>query len=125
MLSRSNVVIGVACLALGCGEKPAPSAPTPAPPAPVLFQTIAELSFPNPVQVGPAALAQSVTPPAGAAFDHIRFRWTPSRGAPPLEGTLYIIGSLTGGDTSYLRAFLNTQNDRIDAGFTLRGARVQ
>ena len=57
----------------------------------MVFQTIAELSVPNPVQTGPARLAQSITLPAGAAFNNIRFRWIPSNGAPPLTGNLYVI----------------------------------
>ncbi|HEV8394992.1 MAG TPA: hypothetical protein VGQ37_12000 [Vicinamibacterales bacterium] len=40
-------------------------------------------------------------------------------------GDLYFIGSLTGGGTSYLRAFIFSQNDRLDASFSLRGVRVQ
>jgi len=176
---------------LGCGGPP--SAPTP---APLVFQTIAELLISNPFQAGPARLAQSVTLPAGGRFNNIRFRWIPFPGAPPLQGALYIIdreylgpvdavssapglvarsagivggeyvfdaavtlaggtqywfcadsdvgylgsqptsdlypggdlyfiGSLTGGETSYLRAFLFSQNERLDSSFSLRGVRVQ
>ena len=193
MLSRTSLLIGVACLALGCGEKPA--APTPAPLVPLVFQTIAELSFSNPVQTGPARLAQSITIPAGGTFNNIRVRWIPSAGAPPLTGSVYIIdreyrdplsalstapglvarsiaiengeyvfdpvvrlagdtkywfcadsnvgylstqvtsdvypggdlyfvGSLTGGPDSYVRAFIFSQNERLDSSFVLRGVRV-
>ena len=194
MLCRAGLLTIAASLTLGCGEKP--SAPTPAPLVPVVFQTIAELTISNPAQAGPARLAQSITLPAGGAFNHIRFRWTPFPGAPPLEGSLYIIdreylgpvdavstapglvarsigieggeyvfeaaltlaggtkywfaadsavgflcsqptsdvyaggdlyftGSLTGGETSYLRAFTYSQNERLDSSFNLRGVRVQ
>jgi len=191
---RTGLLIVIASLTLGCGEKP--TAPTPAPLVPLVFQTIAELNFSNPVQTGPAVLAQSITLPPGGIFSHIRFRWTPSNGAPPLQGALYIIdreytgpisavgtapglvarstgidggeyvfdtavtlaggtkywfaadssvgylssqvtsdvypggdlyfqGSLTGGEDSYVRAFINSQNERVDSSFTLRGVRVQ
>jgi hypothetical protein len=198
---RRFAALGVTALAiltvsLGCSSPPA-SAPTPVPPPPpLIFQTIAELLISNPFQAGPARLAQSVTLPAEGAFNNIRFRWIPSRGAPPLEGALYIIdreylgavdavssapglvarstriesgeyvfdtavtliggtkywfaadsdvgylgsqptsdvypggdlyfiGSLTGGETSYLRAFFSSQNERLDSSFSLRGVRVQ
>ena len=159
------------------------------------MQTIVDLQIFNPVQTGPARLAQSVTLPVGGAFNNIRFQWTPSPGAPPLSGALYIIdreylgplrelstapglvarsiriengeyvfdpavtlaggaqywfgadsdvkylssqrtsdvypggdlyfvGSLTGGETSYVRAFVDNQSERLDASFSLRGARV-
>jgi hypothetical protein len=194
LFRRLVLLVALAGPSLGCGETP--SAPTPAPPVPVVPQTIAELIIPNPVQTGPARLAQSVTLPAEGTFNNIRFRWTLSPGAPPLEGALYIIdreylgavsavstapglvarslrieggeyvfdngvtltggtkywfaadsnvgylssqrtsdiypggdlyfiGSLTGGETSYLRAFVSSQNERLDASFSLRGARVQ
>ena len=189
MLSRTILLTAVACLALGCGEKP--TAPTP-----VVLQTVAELAFSNPAQAGPALLAQSITLPPGGAFNHIRFRWTPFPGAPPLTGSVYVIdreylgpitsvstapglvarstgieggesvfdpavtlaggtkywfasdssvgflcsqptsdvyaggdlyftGSLTGGETSYLRAFVYSQTEQLDSSFSLRGARVQ
>lgn len=188
--------LAILTLSLGCSSPPA-SAPTPVPPPPpLIFQTIAELSFPNPVQTGPARLAQSITLPAGGTFNNIRFRWVPSVGAPPLTGALYIIdreyldplsmlstapglvarsiriesgeyvfdaavtlaggtqywfcadsdvgylssqrtsdiypggdlyfvGSLTGGPDSYVRAFISSQNERLDSSFSLRGVRVQ
>jgi hypothetical protein len=178
----------------GCGSGgEAPSSPSPAPVP--LLQTIVELTFPNPVSIGPARLAQSVTLPGGASFNNIRFQFTPAAGAPPVTGALYIIdreyqgplselnaapglvgksiriengeyvfdaavtlrgglqywfgtdsnvgylssqptsdvyaggdlyfsGSLTGGPDSYVRAFIRSQSERLDASFSLRGARV-
>lgn len=39
-------------------------------------------------------------------------------------GDLYFQGSLTGGEHSYVRAFMFNQSERLDAGFSLRAARV-
>jgi hypothetical protein len=194
-LSTFSVLPCVAVLALAaCGGKSA-TAPSSGS-SPPTIQTIAELLIPNAVQTGPARLAQSVTLPAGGAFNNIRFQWIPSPGAPPLTGALYIIdreylgplrvlstapglvarsiriengeyvfdaavtlaggtqywfgadsdvkylssqrtsdiyaggdlyfsGSLTGGEDSYVRAYVVSPNERLDASFSLRGARVQ
>jgi len=196
---RLSLVSLLACFAAsalaGCGGKSA-TAPSSSS-SPPLIQTILDLVIPNPVRVGPAKLAQSITIPAGAALNNIRFRWTPSSDAPPLTGSLYIIdreylgplsalstapglvarstriesgeyvfeptvtlaggtqywfgsdspvgyvcsqptsgdlypggelyfqGSLTSGEDSYARASLFNPSERLDAGFSLRGARVQ
>jgi hypothetical protein len=192
---RRRVVVALAASALaGCGGSNA-TAPSSGSSPPVV-QIIVELFFSNPVQTGPARLAQSVALPAGGAFNNIRFRWTPSNGAPPVTGALYIIdreyagplselstapglvarsiriengeyvfdaavtlaggsrywfgadsnvgyvssqrttdiypggdlyfvGSLTGGPDSYVRAFIESQSERLDSSFTLSGARVQ
>jgi hypothetical protein len=196
MLQRVGVLALLAFLVPGCGpgDGASPSAPsdTPVP----SMQTIVDLLIPNPVQTGPARLAQSVTLPGGEAFNNIRFQWAASVGAPPITGALYIIdreylgpvsalstapglvarsiriengeyvfdaavrleggrqywfgtdsnvgylssqrtsdiypggdlyfsGSLTGGEDSYVRAFIVNPSERLDAGFTLRGARAQ
>src|ERR1044071_6225742 len=89
MSSNRAVLIGVSLLAVACGGETA-TGPSSVSTTPVI-QTITELSFGNPVQSGPAPLAQSITLPAGGSFNHIRFRWTPFPGAPPISGTLYVI----------------------------------
>jgi len=116
-LSPCNVLPCIAAAALlGCGGKDA-TGPSSGSSAPVI-RTIAELLISNPFQAGPARLAQSVTLPAGGAFNNIRFRWIPFPGAPPLEGALYII------DREYLGAVdavssapgLVARSTRIESG---------
>lgn len=140
MFSRTLLLTAVLSLALGCGGKP--TAPTP---APLVFQTIAELNLPTPFRRGPrfwpnrsrSRLEEpSITSGSGGRRPTARLpsreRYTSSTGSTSQAtsdvypgGDLYFSGSLRGGDTSYVRAFIVSQSDRLDAGFTLRGVRVQ